>query len=419
MLKIIRIIAILFTAAATCLVVPRFFGMLFHPHYDYTNIVYSEILDDFITSKYEYQHVNGRITSHTIYRDSKGNTYSREQADSLCPLNNASQLMYEGKFPDSICGRPVSAKEVSDATYQMYISTGYDRLFYGLSELKDQKNYLSKKYEPQDLFRINKNGIEFIVSAQNKVDREKSRLFNEALSRAGFTPPATRWWAPANTTDFEKYGYLVLDQHENLFQLSMNDNRPAIARLNRPDGKKVRGVNFSNRDGFLAIIATDDGHAYIMDRELNYKPLPLPSLKNKQVQLQGNLMFLTFTVSGQDTTSYYVLDKNYTPINHLSIPKQKNIQLQETAGSYLFPVRIFQHPVQGIRVKFSDPLHFIWLNILWAAVTFCLKKKRGYPVHDISGITDLIWVLVFGIFGMAGVLAIPPQKHKSQNKESL
>lgn len=59
----------------------------------------------------------------------------------------------------------------------------------------------------------------------------------------------------------------------------MNDGRPDILRLNRPDEKKIRNINFSNRPEFLAIIITEDGNSYVMDRNFNYQALPLPSLR--------------------------------------------------------------------------------------------------------------------------------------------
>lgn len=409
--KSIRIIAILLTALATCIIVPRFFRMLFSTHSNYKDVVYSEVLNDFIISEYEYKNINGKISGITIYKDSKGNRYTREQADSLCPLNNASQLTYDGKFPDSICGKNISAKDADDAIFHMNIAGRYNELFYGLSELKDQKSYLSNKYEPKDLFRIKENGIEFIVSSTNTIDEKKSKLFNSELEQLGFTAPAITWWSPADRTDFEKIGYFVLDSKGELFRLSMNDGRPDILRLNRPDKKKILNINFSNRPEFLAIIITEDGNSYVMDRNFNYQALPLPSLR-RGAFLQGNLMHLTFTTHEKEATAYYILDKNYKLIKQLTIGDKKVASLQETIGSYLFPVKISQNANYGIQFHFSNPFHFIWLNIVLALATFFIKKRNGYPINDAFAIIDIIVVLVLGIFGMAGVFAIPQRKSK-------
>ena len=67
--KSIRIIAILLTALATCIIVPRFFRMLFSTHSNYKDVVYSEVLNDFIISEYEYKNINGKISGITIYKD--------------------------------------------------------------------------------------------------------------------------------------------------------------------------------------------------------------------------------------------------------------------------------------------------------------------------------------------------------------
>ena len=110
--KILHIIAALFTAAAAALVLPYFCksSPTFFSHL-YTDVVYSEILQDFIFSRYEYVDRDGQTTAYTVYRDSRGNRIDRSAVDSLCPLNNATQLAFENRFPDTICGVAVTARQ--------------------------------------------------------------------------------------------------------------------------------------------------------------------------------------------------------------------------------------------------------------------------------------------------------------------
>lgn len=410
--KIIRIIAILLTAVAACVVLPMVFNMFFSPHSEHHEVTYSELLNDFIKSDYEYHHENGKLSATSVYVDSKGNKYTSAQADSLCPLDNASQLAYEDNFPDSICGKAVKSKEAADAKFQMNVSGRRPGLFYGISELKDRKSAVSSKYETTDLFRINKRGIEFIDAASNSVNVQKSEAFNSVLKNLGFEAPAAIWWSPSDRTEFEKTGYMVIDNKGELFNIAMENREPAIRRVALPDGKKISTVNFSNRPEFLAIVVAEDGTSYVMDHNMHYSKLPIPSVKGTSATLQANLMFLTFIVYGDEETSYNVMDWDYNPVKSTSVKVKKEVSLREEIASYVFPVMIYQNATRGIRIVWSNPLHFIWLNLVLAALTYFIRRKKGYPMRDIFSIIDIIIVLLFGIFGMAGVFAIPQRKQR-------
>lgn len=409
--KIIRVIAVLLTAVATCLVIPMIFNMFFSSHGEHHDVVYSELLDDFIRSEYEYQNNNGRLTATSVYIDSKGNRYSSVEADSLCPLDNASQLAYDDKFPDTICGKHVTAKEAGDAKFQMNISGSRPSLFYGLSELKDRKSSVSAKYETSDLFRINKDGIEFIEAASNEVNKEKSTRFNAELGKFGFEAPAQVWWSPADRTEFERTGYMVVDNKGDLYNLAMEDGEPSVKRVELPDGKKVLSVNFSNQSDFLAIAIAEDGSSYVMDNGMKFKRLPIKSLKGKAASLKANLMFLTVIVYDDDKTSYYVMDRNYKLLKSTSSKIEKEKSIKEDVASYLFPMSIYQSASKGIRIVWNNPLHFIWLNIVLTILFIFIRRKKGHSVKDTYSVIDAIIILLFGIFGIAGVFAIPRREN--------
>ncbi len=411
--RIIRIIAILLTAVAACVCLPMVFNMFFSPRSEHHDVTYSEMLDDFIRSEYEYHNENGKLSVTSVYIDSKGRKYTAAQADSLCPLDNASQLAYEDKFPDSICGKAVTAQDAGDAKFRMNVSGRRPSLFYGLSELKDRRSAVSTKFETTDLFRINRRGIEFIDAAGNSVDVEKSEMFDSALKDLGFEPPAAMWWSPADRTEFEKNGYMVADNKGDLFNLAMENRKPSVCRVTLPEGRKVSTVNFSNRQEFLAIVVAEDGASYVLDHDMRCSKLPLPSLKGASATLQANLMFLTFIVYGDDETSYYVMDREYKPVKNASVKVRKAVSPKDEITSYIFPVSVYQSASRGIRIVWGNPLHFIWLNIVLAVLTYFIRRRKGYPVKDIFSVTDIVIVLLFGIFGMAGVFAIPQRKNKT------
>ena len=88
--KILHIIAALFTAVAAALVLPHFCksGRSSFSHL-YTDAIYSEILQDFIFSRYESVYEEGRMVSYTVYRRATASTVrlSTHSARSTMPPN--------------------------------------------------------------------------------------------------------------------------------------------------------------------------------------------------------------------------------------------------------------------------------------------------------------------------------------------
>ena len=306
--KILHIIAALFTAVAAALVLPYFCksSPTFFSHL-YTDVVYSEILQDFIFSRYEYVDRDGQTTAYTVYRDSRGNRIDRSAVDSLCPLNNATQLAFENRFPDTICGVAVTARQAEEAVFRHRISM--PSLDYGLYDLVDSHSYLSQQFNTQDLLRFTATGLEFLLPESNSVDTAKTRLFDRALAGSGFEAPMTRIWSPANRTDIEQQGFFLNDRNGRLFRLSMTEGTPVAEPIARPDDKEVLLMSFGDEEDFLAIVVTTDGSSYLMPRDsVSYQRLPLPSFTGKSVSLSGNLFYYFFTLDAADSTEYVVID---------------------------------------------------------------------------------------------------------------
>ncbi len=412
--KILHIIAALFTAAAAALVLPYFCksSPTFFSHL-YTDVVYSEILQDFIFSRYEYVDRDGQTTAYTVYRDSRGNRIDRSAVDSLCPLNNATQLAFENRFPDTICGVAVTARQAEEAVFRHRISM--PALDYGLYDLVDSHSYLSQKFNTQDLLRFTATGLEFLLPESNSIDTAKTRIFDRALAESGFEAPMTRIWSPSNRTDIEQLGFFLNDRNGRLFRLSMTEGAPVVEPLARPDDKEVLLMSFGDEEDFLAIVVTTDGSSYLMPRDsVSYQRLPLPSFKGKSVSLSGNLFYYFFTLDSADSTEYVVVDKSLRPVNRHTLAHPAPDRAFK-AADYLLPVRITQSASSGIDLRWGDPARFLLVNVVLAIITFVLRRRQGYKLP--AQLIDTLLVLLLGLCGMAGAFAIPYRRN--DKKENL
>ena len=67
--------------------------------------MYSSVLGDFVITQLDENKQLHRY-------DTKGNTYTQQQVDSLLPSLYVRQLTADERFPDTICGRAVSPKDI-------------------------------------------------------------------------------------------------------------------------------------------------------------------------------------------------------------------------------------------------------------------------------------------------------------------
>ena len=67
--------------------------------------MYSSVLGDFVITQLDENKQLHRY-------DTKGNTYTQQQVDSLLPSLYVRQLTADERFPDTICGKAISPKDI-------------------------------------------------------------------------------------------------------------------------------------------------------------------------------------------------------------------------------------------------------------------------------------------------------------------
>lgn len=407
--NIIRVVAVLFAAFAATMALPGFYRMVPASwHGDYKKIVYSEVLGDFIISKSIYSDdPSDRSGIRYEIRDSKGNAYTPEQVDTLAVLENASQLIYEGRLPETVCGVAVTPERVSAHDYTVYFGDGGGR-DYGLFDLKDKLSYVSTDYRTQDLFRFGCGGIEFLDAPSNRVDTAKTAAFCRALAGAGFVSPVSGAWAPADRTDAETLGYFMTDSRGGLFRMGMCGGEPEVERIALPEGCAVRNLNFADRPEFLAMMLTEKGEVYRMGRDYTFRRLPLPDTRGMRVEMHSMLLFNKFIYAYHDHTTCYVTDVDYRMIDSCTV---SNRTYEQTAKykvqQIVFPFTVRLTPWRGLRFMGSEGLLWLLVSVCLTGIMVAIKRRRREPLDNPFVLVDLVIVALFGIYGFLGVLVMP------------
>lgn len=419
--KIIRIIILFITIGVEAMVLPRLYRTTFSSGNSsgYKKVAYSEVLKDFIITEYVYHPVSSGISGEMVYHDRHGKTYTESEVSNLLVLDNVSQLAYEGRFPDTLCGIPVTPEQVSAASFNMYYSSSAG-LYYGLCELRDQKTYTTRKLEPTDLFRFTEQGIEFIDCETNRVDPVKSRLFNDHLQQAGFLPPAVRMWTPSGKTESESIGYYILDKKLDFYNLSMDNGVPVIRPLTKPEGKNIRNITFSQTEDFVALLITEDGTTYLQQPDFSYRKPDIPNALGKSILLSGNLFYRIFTYPAENAQTTYVFDRQYRSVDSMTLtyPPQPE-SISHIVSDILFPVVTGQSAWYGFYADWSPCHRFLGFNLLLVLFAVYYKRRNGYRLGNFFTLADLLFTAIFGIYGLLALIAFPLKKSREEILESL
>lgn len=275
------------------------------------------------------------------YYDMAGKSYTEEQFDSILPLFYYRQLVTDGRFPDTVCGVAVTPREVQLTNFHVrYSPTDINKPVIGLYPLLESMSGRVELEMPDDVFRINEKGIEFIDMESNTVNEEKSRKFTEMMLRKGFKFPAKR--LSGNPTDRKEYdeGYVILDAGNKLFHLKMTKGRPYCRAIVLPEGmcaKHIFITEFSARN-MLAFICDSQGGFWVVKRpsyEVVKTGIPYFNPEKESMLIMGNMLDWTVGISNKTSDTYYALDAgSYALIDSLSFHTPDNSLPGLTFTSY-------------------------------------------------------------------------------------
>lgn len=377
---------------------------------NYPFVYYSCIVDELCLI--DYQNKTAPV------QDIKGNTYSTAEADSILPLLNYRQLMVDGRLPDSIKGQEINpkvlrAKSVNFRTGPTDIQTPVTEL-YMLFESMPKRVGLKM---PDDVLRL-KNEVEFIDTETNKVNADKSKRFQEAFDKEGYTFPTQ--WASGNPNPRKPYdeGYFCLDAKGNLFHLKMVNDRPFLKNTHISD--KINIDSFSMLEvadkRFYGFLFSKEGEIYIIENEAgNYQTMKLDidpiDRKHDQVIIMGNLLDWTVSVITPEEKKCYALDNTtLTRLSEFKIAREES--KWEKVSAWVFPFYL------TFESKYSDYLSptFHYTGIYAFIINFILAIIIGIFIPNTRNkrVFNSIFILITGIAGVVALLLLPDFRRRNR-----
>ena len=276
-------------------------------------IIYSTICDDFIL-----------VTSKDVKRmgtDTKGNVYTQNQVDSLLPFFYWRQLQKDERFPDSVKGRPVTFRDTQHESFAWSTKPrDVNAPVVGVYQLMESASQRVQLESPDDVFRFNKNGIEFIDAETNSVNADKSRLFTDMLSKKEFAFPGKKLSGNPSVKKEYDEGYLIIDNNNQLFHMKQMVGRPYVRKIDLPDGAvaKYAFITEHRNRRTIGYVFDEAGKFYVVGLPgYTVTPVEIDSFDPERMSMMvyGNPYDWTIKVAGIDFVKYYAVDAyNYTQL---------------------------------------------------------------------------------------------------------
>lgn len=365
----------------------------------YPFVYYSSLLKEFCFTEFDGRKDN--------LHDASGRIYTREQFDSVMPLLNYRQLHSNGTMPDSIDGiaiepRILRTKQVVFRYTPRNINTPEIGLYIMYESLPKRVNLES----PGDVFRLDKN-IEFIDIQTNKINKEKSDLFQSALEKYNYSFPAQ--WTSGNLNIRKPYdeGYFSLDAAGKLFHIKMINGKPYVrdTKINEQMDVAHFSILEVTDKRFYGFVFDKKGQVYILEENGGkYAPLKLDitplNLGKDDLMIMGNFLYWIVSVENEAGKKVYSLKtETLQKADECFIPAPEN--RWNKYAQWLFPAYLtFKNSDSDYiapKIHFTG-FHAFAIHILLVLLLFLIWKPfRKNPVFN--------GVLVF-FTGIAGAIAL-------------
>jgi len=312
-------------------------------------VVYSCLDSTFIKMEVQDKQVH--------YIDFRGQEFTKSEADSLLPLFAFRQLVAEGRLPDSLFGVALTPKLIQQNSFHFKTSPKQlNKPAVGLYTLLESASGRVDLTLPPDVFRLTKDGLEFIDCESNTINKAKSLSFSRELTKQGFSFPVQLIWGNSSTRKDYDNGFLLTDTKNRLFQLKMVKGTPWVREIivNRKSSNRkwIQLFTLEPANRQLIGLVVDDAYQLYAVRSdgtlaqigstpytLHFTPL-LYDPQAMQITITGDLFHWTITEYTDTDSRYYAVDANTFEQVACAIIPDPALPLNQRIERIILPLRL-------------------------------------------------------------------------------
>jgi hypothetical protein len=365
----VRLITYLFLTVASVLLLlhylPQLYWLLNPFRHRAPVVFYSAVSEQFLFLRLE----DGAMQR----RDAHHQPLEREEFEALLPLNFSAQLSREGRMPENILGREITAHALREGRFNLRINPLiFDAPSVPLYPLLEADSGRVRLEAPREFVRMGAD-VTILDPATNSVLEEKTATFRMAFQAAGFQFPVLL--VGTNPTTLKPYdeGFFLLDARQSLFHFQQRRGEPFVEQISDPSDLLHQesfvplGIFVQEQETreFRCLLVGRDGRLLLVlgpDYKINAVDLESYNPRRDQLAIRGDMLHRIITVTGEDFLEALVVDRQLDPVaryeeNFLS----RNQQPAAQWAQLLFPFTLdWQSP-------FSTYLNFYFHPGGWAA----------------------------------------------------
>lgn len=339
----------------------------------------------------------------------KGQSWSREQRDSLMPEIYFNQLSSKGLMPDSIKGMEMSPRNIR---LNRWTFSSFPRnLNRSVPTVYPLMESMPARFDLEDptVALTMHDGVKIIDIATNTIDTLKTRRFAGMFADKGFRFPARE--AHANVTTRKAYdnGYLIIDDKRDIYHLKMQVNRPSMAKIDKADSIVPTHVYVvENADKLLyGFVTSDTEDLYAVMRD-NYSLVKLPGIKFNPLTDRLSILkgMFSWVIKKDNDEGIQWVALNDRDLEFLGEYRFKHEPSSyQIAAGFIFPftTSFTSELDQKVYPRIADySWHAIFLNIV-LALTILFLCRRDPPQRILI---RFVTTLILGIYIFIPILII-------------
>lgn len=300
-------------------------------------VVYSCLDSTFIKMEVGNQQVH--------YIDFRSKEWTKSEADSLLPLFAFRQLVAEGRLPDSLYGVALTPKLIQQNSFHFKTSPKQlNKPAVGLYTMLESASGRVDLTLPPDVFRLTKEGLEFVDCETNTVNKAKSLSFSRELTKHGFTFPVQLIWGNGTTRKDYDNGFLLTDSNNRLFQLKMVKGAPWVREIETDNScgwKQVFTIEPANRQ-LIGMAVSNENQLFVINKDGKTQLVGIDEYdpQSMQITITGDLFHWTITEYTATDSRYYAVDaKTFEQVACAIIPDPER-PLAQKIERIILPVRL-------------------------------------------------------------------------------
>ena len=284
------------------------------------------------------------------YIDFRGQEFTKAEADSLLPLFAFRQLVAEGRLPDSLYGVALTPKLIQQNAFHFKTSPKQlNKPAVGLYTMLESASGSVDLQLPPDVFRLTKDGLEFVDCETNRVNKAKSLSFSRELTKHGFTFPVQLIWGNGTTRKDYDNGFLLTDSQNRLFQLKMVKGAPWVREIRvNGEGLTVNGrwiqvftIEPANRE-LIGLVVDDQYRLFAVRANGTLAQIGIEAYDPQamQITIVGDLLHWTITEYTATDSRYYAVDARTFEQVACEIVPDPALPLAQRIERWILPVRL-------------------------------------------------------------------------------